>query len=260
MTTDHLTRTDVNDEALADARLENNWLVPVGRTRGTVNIPWSTHSGAHVEAAPNGERRRGLGFQTAASVHETGLSRREEIGSSSLHLLHTLAFLLSWWERGLFLLLSLFLSPSTSFALSFSSPSFGLDGAVVCLPLPGEFLTSSSLSRVLFLAPRCTRDSTASFFLFCLVILSTIGFSLSLSLCSSSRSRDIVSLSFDSQKHCIYRCIREISCEFQRICFYLFLLWFRIHEHVNRSYRLMREYVCCLIVSLIIRNHESEEI
>lgn len=278
--TDHLTRTWPMLIVTKHSR----------RTRGWRTTDWYrsvglaallTYRGAHTlehtskqhrTERERATRRRGLGFQTAASALETSLSRREEIGSSSLHLLHTLpsslAFLLSWWERGLFLLLSLFLSPSisfSSFVLSFFSLLF------LSLFLSWCEQLSTYLYQENFWPPRASRG-------YCFPRPGALGiprlpFSssvswysrqsafLSLPLCSSSRSRDIVSFSarFDSQEHCIYRCIREKSCtKFQRICFYC--MWFRIHEHVNQLYKLMREYVCYSIASLIIRNHESEEI
>lgn len=266
--------TDVNsDEALAaDARLENNWLVPVGRTRGTVNIPWSTHSGAHVEAAPNGERasneapRPRLSNRSLRSRDGPLSSRRDRLLFSSPppHLAFILdvppfvvrtrslpsplslsfSFYLFQLFRSL-LFLSLFLSWCEQLSTYLYQENFWPPPASrgYCFPRPGALGI-----------PRLPFSSSVSWY-------SRQSAFLSLPLCSSSRSRDIVSLSarFDSQEHCIYRCIREKSCtKFQRICFYC--MWFRIHEHVNQLYKLMREYVCYSIASLIIRNHESEEI
>lgn len=199
--TEHeLNTTDANsDGALADTRLENNWLVP--RWYRSVDCQHTVEHALWSTGRPRSSTEQSK--QRGASVFkpQPPLSRRAslvEIGSSST----SSAPSLHPWRSPFhgenaassFSSYSLFLSFCHFFALSFTSFSL----SVVYLSLPGEFLTSSSLSQVLFPAPRCTRDSMASFF-----FLSTIG--LSLSTRDLAPRFTIVSLSarFASQEHCI---------------------------------------------------------
>lgn len=213
--TDHLTRTrpmlimtehsSRNGEraaaaiAAADTRLENNWLVPVGR--GTVLAHRGAHSGAHTscrEAAPNSEQR---GATASAFKPQPPLSRWASLGARGdrrlffhLLLLPHLTFILGVL-RFVVRTRSLPPPPPLSVSLFFFSLLCIAPSLLSLALCASSYLPTRRISDLLqFLAPRCTWDFTAFFSFLCLVILSTIDISFSTILFFVSL-RDIVFLS-----------------------------------------------------------------